>query len=51
MDELRVIKFSTMVSIVGSYVGTHGLDITDEEYDKMKKIVDKLVEMYDNETV
>lgn len=51
MDELRVIKYSAMVTLVSGYAAHHGLDITDEDYDKMKQIVDKVISLYDDETV
>lgn len=46
-EELRIIKYSAMVTLTGNYVAKNGPDISDEDFMKLTKLVDKITDYYE----
>lgn len=47
-DELRIIKYSALVTLTGHYIAKNGLNVSDEDLDKLSEIVDKIIAKYDS---
>lgn len=47
MDEtLNTLKLSAVIMLTSNYIGKNGLDISDEDFEKLFQITDKIVSHY-----
>lgn len=47
-DEIKIIKYSALLTLTGNYIAKNGLDISDDDFKKLTQLVDKVINYYDS---